>query len=691
MRRHKKIKTLITGANGMLGHSLCGVLRKNNYDVVATDVNTNGVAGERIEFLDVRDPHSALICVEKEKPGLIFHLAAETNVDRCQELPERAREINVKGTENIALICRDKGIRLVYVSTCGVFDGEKDTPYNELDEPDPVSVHHATKYEGELIVRELVRDSFILRAGWMMGGRKKDKKFVSKIISLMESERVLSVVNDKKGSPTFTRDFSECALKILDAGECGLYHVTNKGWATRHAVACKVAEYLDRDDVIIKPVSSDVFPLPAPRPRSEASESPKLKLLGIEMRPWEDALREYIGEFRSQEMSQKYVYKKKRYVVLFSIIDLIGNLFSWVPKRLKRVGEDGEIKKIAVFELAHLGDLLALTPALRLLKEKFPRASVTVCVSPWCREAIAGNPDVDEVIVYRASWFDRLSKRPFSLSETAVFLRHMRRQRFDLGIDPRGDFRNVLLMWLGNIKRRVGYGFAGGGFLLTQVKPFEVARRQDRHQADHNIDLINSIRGGRTVDHKDRGYRISFSKDDRDYADSLLKQEKISEKDLLIAIHPGGALPTKRWPLEKFASLIDAVVKRHDAKVVLVGGGEEGELAGRLKKLARKEFIDAIGKTNTHQLAALLKRCSVFVGGDSGVMHVATALKVPIVAIWGGHNKPSHWQPISGKNVIIHKEVDCGPCGLSRCDDLKCLGLITVEEVLKGVTGQVYG
>jgi len=208
--------------------------------------------------------------------------------------------MNTIGTENIALVCQERDIPMVYISTCGVFDGRKPEPYNEFDEPNPISVYTKTKYEGEKVVSNLLQKYYIFRAGWMIGGGKKDKKFVAKIAEQIKTKNEITVVNDKIGSPTFTKDFSECIIKIIDSGRYGLYHVTNKGWASRYDIACKIVEFMGKREVNVKPISSASFPLAAPRPRSEAVDNFKLKLLGIDMRRWEDALKEYLSELTAE-------------------------------------------------------------------------------------------------------------------------------------------------------------------------------------------------------------------------------------------------------------------------------------------------------------------------------------------------------------------------------------------------------
>jgi dTDP-4-dehydrorhamnose reductase len=291
---------LVTGANGMLGTALCPVLSKNEYEVLPTDIN---ITNSRMEFFDVRDFDKLKIFINKNKPDIVFHLAAETDVDKCEIEVDHAYMTNTIGTENIALVCQEYDLPLVYISTCGVFDGKKVEPYNEFDEPDPISIYTKSKFEGEKAVRSLLRKYFIFRAGWMVGGGKKDKKFVAKIVELMKTKSTLTVVNDKRGCLTFTKDFSECIVKIIKLGRYGLYHVTNKGAASRYEIACKIVEYLGRKDVKVQPVSSAYFSLAAPRPDSEVVDNYKLKLLGIEMRHWEDALNDYLKELIKENNS----------------------------------------------------------------------------------------------------------------------------------------------------------------------------------------------------------------------------------------------------------------------------------------------------------------------------------------------------------------------------------------------------
>lgn len=287
-------KVIVTGAAGMLGTDLCPLLSKNNFKVYRTDLYAEN---KDFDILDIRQKGQVSNYVKKVNPEMVMHLAAETDVDKCEKKPEHAFLTNTKGTENIALTCQALNIPMVFISTGAVFDGEKEGGYTETDAPKPLSVYGDSKLKAEWIIQSVLTKYYIVRAGWMIGGHKKDKKFVWKIIQILKTKKEISVVTDKFGSPTFTKDFSKGIVDIISSGQYGLYHCVNKGICRRFDIAEKIVEYLDGKDVVVKPVTSEAFPLPAPRGKSEALLNHKLSLMGMNnMRPWQEALKEYIEE-----------------------------------------------------------------------------------------------------------------------------------------------------------------------------------------------------------------------------------------------------------------------------------------------------------------------------------------------------------------------------------------------------------
>ncbi|MBN3038358.1 MAG: dTDP-4-dehydrorhamnose reductase [Candidatus Omnitrophica bacterium] len=295
------MRVLVTGGAGMLGSSLCPALMKRGYEVIATDK----IPEEKIECLDVTEGEKVNAMIQEFSPQIVFHLAAETDVDKCEKEVEHAFLTNALGTENIALACQRQNIIMVYISTGGVFDGEKEEPYTEFDQPNPRNVYSKAKWEGEKIVQNLMKRYYIVRAGWMFGGGHIDKKFVGKIISLLSDKNELNVVNDKFGSPTFTEDLSLALLELVQTGRYGLYHIANQGRCSRFEMAREIVQYLGRKDVKINPISSDAFPLPAYRIKSETLENFKLNVLNIfTMRRWEEALQEYVARHMKQTLKK---------------------------------------------------------------------------------------------------------------------------------------------------------------------------------------------------------------------------------------------------------------------------------------------------------------------------------------------------------------------------------------------------
>lgn len=279
-------RVLVSGAKGMMGTDLCKILSARENDVTATD----------IEEMDVRDLDLVKQTVREVQPEVIYHLAALTNVDDCERYPDDSYLTNTIGTQNMALAALEVDATMVYISTASVFDGTKCEPYTEFDRPNPQSWYSRSKYQGELIVEKLLTKYYIARAGWMFGGGPEDKKFVAKIIDLARQRDQLSVVDDKFGSPTYTYDISNGVEILSRTGIYGTYHLVNTGaYCSRYEFAQEILTYAGIDDCKLVPVSSALFPLPAPRPRMEAARNHNLDLRRMNfMRPWQDALKEYI-------------------------------------------------------------------------------------------------------------------------------------------------------------------------------------------------------------------------------------------------------------------------------------------------------------------------------------------------------------------------------------------------------------
>lgn len=297
------MRILMTGAAGMLGSALYPCFKKLGHAVRATDLTPRD---KWQTMLDVRDYAAVRREIVKFKPHMVMHLAAETDVDRCEHEPDHAFATNALGTQNVALVCGERDLRMVYISTAGVFDGKKTSPYNEFDEAQPVIVYGDSKLAGELFTRQHVPRHFIVRAGWMIGGGLKDHKFVAKIVEQIRAgNKRIHCVTDKFGTPTYTEDFARTLSELVGTPFYGLYHMVCEGAGTRYDVAAEILKCLGRTDIELVAVDSDFWKTkyPAPRPRSEVMENMMLRLRGLNrMRPWREALAEYLRRSFASEI-----------------------------------------------------------------------------------------------------------------------------------------------------------------------------------------------------------------------------------------------------------------------------------------------------------------------------------------------------------------------------------------------------
>jgi dTDP-4-dehydrorhamnose reductase len=268
----------------MLGQALLPVFRER-YEVYASDVDE----------CDVRDQKLVKEEICGCNPRFVLHLAAMTDVDECERNPDEAFRINTLGTRNVALACQSCDAVMVYINTGSVYSGSKPAPYTEYDTPDPRSAYARSKYQGELIVRDLLSRFYVFYACWLFGGGADDKKFVANIFDLAGKNRELKIVDDMFGSPTYTADLSKAVYSFIESGLYGKYHCVNRGMANRFAVAEEILRIANITGCRLIPVSSAEFPRPAPRPRMEAMRNYNFDLLGLDlMRDWREALEEYI-------------------------------------------------------------------------------------------------------------------------------------------------------------------------------------------------------------------------------------------------------------------------------------------------------------------------------------------------------------------------------------------------------------
>lgn len=283
----------ISGCGGMLGEAFHNQF-KTDFALRCTDIDVNA---QWLSYTDVRDYAAYRRDVWSFSPDWLIHLAALTDLEYCEDNQDEAYRTNTIGVENAVLIANELGLPLVYVSTAGIFGGDKYN-YDDWDTAAPVNVYGRSKYLGERYVVEHCNHAIICRAGWMMGGNEKDKKFVAKILKQIDAGvKELFAVSDREGTPTYTHDFARNVRLLMDAEIWGVYNMVCSGETTRLEVAREIVKILGAD-IKVNEVNSGYFPeYYAPRPASEMLVNYKLNLRNMNvMRDWRLALKEYLNE-----------------------------------------------------------------------------------------------------------------------------------------------------------------------------------------------------------------------------------------------------------------------------------------------------------------------------------------------------------------------------------------------------------
>lgn len=292
------MKVFVTGVKGQLGHDVVNELRKRNHEAIGVD----------IEEMDITDKTSVDRVIKEANPDAVIHCAAWTAVDAAEDedKKEKVRLVNAVGTQYIADVCKELNIKMMYISTDYVFDGQGETPWDpDCKDYKPLNVYGQTKLEGELAVSNTLSDYFIIRIAWVFG--KNGKNFIKTMLNVGKTHDTLTVVNDQIGTPTYTYDLARLLVDMIETEKYGYYHATNEGgyisWHTfaseifRQAASMGHPEY-DKDHLTVLPVTTAEYGISkAKRPFNSRLDKSKLLQNGFMPLPtWQDALERYLKE-----------------------------------------------------------------------------------------------------------------------------------------------------------------------------------------------------------------------------------------------------------------------------------------------------------------------------------------------------------------------------------------------------------
>lgn len=288
---------LIAGSSGMLGTALQTVLTARGVGFDAPSESVFDITDAEAVATQVRGFAASL---EPGVRGVLVNAAAYTNVEQAEDHPDIAFSVNERGARLLAEAARDQGLGFVHVSTDFVFDGTKRGPYNESDEPAPLSIYGMSKLAGEHAVHAAYAFALIVRTAWVFG--EGGANFPTKILDLAERMPVIKVVTDEIGSPTYTIDLAEGIIGLVQAQAHGLYHLAGAGSCSRFELAQAVLE-LAGSDATVEPVVAAEFPTRAARPANSVLDCAKAAALGVRMPPWRDALARFIAGRTGQAVS----------------------------------------------------------------------------------------------------------------------------------------------------------------------------------------------------------------------------------------------------------------------------------------------------------------------------------------------------------------------------------------------------
>lgn len=335
----------------------------------------------------------------------------------------------------------------------------------------------------------------------------------------------------------------------------------------------------------------------------------------------------------------------------------------------------GKNKRVLIFNVNWLGDVLFSSASIRNIRRNFPDSFIACVIPSRCYPVLKGNPNLDEIIIFDEK--DR-HKGVFTRLD---FVRQLKDKQFDIVFLLHRSFTRALMCRLAGIPRRIGYSTHKRAFLLTDN--IEIPKKDSMHRIDFYLNIIE--KAGFKVE--DRYTEFFIADEDVKFIEEFLNKQGVGGSEFLVAINPGGNWLPKRWPREYWSELADRLISGLGAKVVITGSHNDLSLAEHIKAKMKERPLIACGVFNIKQLGALARRVDIFITADTGPMHIANAVGAKnIIAIFGP-TSPLITGPYPLKNVIVlKKDVGCKiPCYEVKCKDNRCMKAVTPEGVFREI------
>lgn len=335
-------------------------------------------------------------------------------------------------------------------------------------------------------------------------------------------------------------------------------------------------------------------------------------------------------------------------------------------------------KKILVMRYRFIGDTVLTVPFLKNLRDAFPAARIDLMLEPFSGQVIEGCPYVDRIIPFEFKTIHTYSNR----SERGRFSAYLhyrkviREMRYDAAFVLKRSLSSALLVWAAGVPRRIGFGTEGRGVLLTDPVPYS----HSQHEVENFLDCLRVI--GAPI--RSKALELWPSTDGEKRAGDILLAAGWKAGDLKIIIHTAASLPAKQWPLERFAAVMKILRERYHVRFLYTGAAGDAPLYEELEKRGPFGGLNLCGKTSLRENVSLYRAADLFFGVDSGPMHMAAAVGVPVVALFGPTDERK-WGPWGANHVVLTKRLECYPCKPHKCSDNECMRRISAEEALEAL------
>lgn len=336
-------------------------------------------------------------------------------------------------------------------------------------------------------------------------------------------------------------------------------------------------------------------------------------------------------------------------------------------------------KNIILFKLRYIGDVLLTTPAIRLLRQAYPEAYIAMVVNRGTEDVLRHNPHlnhvytVDRMILEKAPLYERLPHE-------WEIIKSLREKHYDISVDFDSGERGAYMSLLSGIALRIGFHYARGLRRMIFNRQIDIDRHL--HTVERNLTLVERNLG---LKPKDDALELYTGPDEEHRVTLLIESLSLGER-IPVIVHPGARYISKKWPVERWGMLIDRIQGDLGYPVVITGGDKEMEDIRGIAFRMKTPVHSLAGQTSVLELAALFKRAALFIGNDSGPMHIAAAVGTPVIALFGPTD-PMVWGPWGSRHTVLSKHLPCSPCKVTRCDRGKecCMEQIPLEDVLPAV------